>query len=444
MWSLFGIQGIIDTVSALGSSIKDKFFDTCKAVLFAGTAAWTAAVPIFSQLKDDIFAHASNAGPYVNQAIDALKAMLVQVAAQHVGKRGIFDQIVDQWNTAISSASAIFNVIKGDLKEKFAAAMITATTLVGDAKIKASEIIAKLVSDLKGHADQAVPLVTAALAQLAALNPLGKRFIDFSQITQIIGEVKEILAHISGNLSTQLWAIFEKLLAAKDQIKEQAFAFIQSAFDKLQSSNWGASVNTIVQNLIGQLQGLLGNIGKRGLFDSIASAWNGITANVVSILNTVTGQAKEQLAAAMLLASTAVGAAKDQAAVIISQLAADLKDHASNASPLIAAAVAQLQGLIPTGKRATGMDVIDALTFAFKDFLPIKIVSEIVSIISHISGNIKDQLTTVISALAFAKPFIKEKVGTLIDQAFNLLQSTNWNNATAVVQDLINKIKNLL
>merc|ERR1712062_239621 len=98
--------------------------------LFAGQNAWAQAQPIFSQLVEDLKAHAGDSLPIVQQAIAQLTQVLVSSGKRQT-REGILDFVLNAFDL-----SSVWDTIS------------------------------QLVEDLKAHAGDALPIVQQAIAQL--------------------------------------------------------------------------------------------------------------------------------------------------------------------------------------------------------------------------------------------------------------------------------------
>merc|ERR1712062_357094 len=131
--------------------------------LFAGQNAWAQAQPIFTQLVEDLKAHAGDALPIVQQAI----AQLTQVVASS-GKRstreGILDFVLNAFD--LSSVWGTITQLGGSVVAQFTGLAEQLLFAGQNAWAQAQPIFSQLVEDLKAHAGGALPIVQQAIAQL--------------------------------------------------------------------------------------------------------------------------------------------------------------------------------------------------------------------------------------------------------------------------------------
>jgi glycerol-3-phosphate responsive antiterminator len=459
--NLFGISGIIQTVTALGSNIKDQFLNVVKQVFFAGTQAWANAKPIFTQLVSDIVSHAGNAKPLVTDAIAQLQA----VVAGAVGKRevaverGLVDFVENFFG--LSGIVSTINGLTSQLKEKFFAIIEQVFFAGSQAWANAKPIFGELVANLQGHANQAVPLITTAINQLTTMlsNVAGKRelavergILDFIENMFGISGIIQTVTALGSSIKDKFLDVVKQVFFAGTQAWSAAMPIFSQLVSDLQSHAGNAL--PFVNGAIAQLKDMLvqiaaQHVGKRGLFDGLVQQWTAITQQIPIILGAVHGQLKEKLFAVLLQVSTLAAQGKEAATTIIKQLVADLKAHGENAIPLVQAAIQQLMALLPQqGKRDLArLSILDTVISAFNNFFPNvefgNLGNEVVALINHVSGPLKDQLLSVLAQVLFSVAPLKDQAVQLIVNAFNQLKN-DWTKAPTVILKLVADIKNLL
>ena len=76
MVNSFGLGQVWSTIQQAGSNLLGQFQAVLTQLFFAGTQAWNAAKPIFSQLVSDLTTHVGNGVPYIQQAVAQLQQVL--------------------------------------------------------------------------------------------------------------------------------------------------------------------------------------------------------------------------------------------------------------------------------------------------------------------------------------------------------------------------------
>ena len=74
--NVFGLGSVWRTIETMPEPTQDQFFLILEELMFAGTAAFNQAKPIFSQLEADLMSHPENATPLVANALHALVQIL--------------------------------------------------------------------------------------------------------------------------------------------------------------------------------------------------------------------------------------------------------------------------------------------------------------------------------------------------------------------------------
>merc|ERR1712062_284589 len=131
--------------------------------LFAGQNARAQAQPIFSQLVEDLKAHAGDALPIVQQAIAQLTQVLVSSGKRQT-REGILDFVLNAFD--LSSVWDTITQLGGSVVAQFTGLAEQLLFAGQNAWAQAQPIFSQLVEDLKAHAGDALPIVQQAIAQL--------------------------------------------------------------------------------------------------------------------------------------------------------------------------------------------------------------------------------------------------------------------------------------
>jgi nucleoside diphosphate kinase len=256
----FGLGNIWTTVQQAGASLVAQFQGQLTQLLFAGQQAWNNAKPIFSQLVADLTNHAGDAVPLVSQAV----AQLTQILSNS-GKRSedksIVDFLVNQfglsgvWTTIQSAGSNLLAQLQAELTQL----LFSGQQILSQAR----PIFQQLVRDLRAHAENAVPLVSAAVTQLAALlNGSGKRniaekgVVDFLLNQFGLANVWSNVQQAGSNLVGQFQATLTQLLFAGQQAWNNAKPIFSQLVSDL--TNHVGDASSIVAGAVGQLNQVLG------------------------------------------------------------------------------------------------------------------------------------------------------------------------------------------
>lgn len=165
----FSLTDLWNTVLAIGGAVYDTFVNVIAQLVFASQAVWAQVTPIFTQLMTDLINHASDASYYIMAALGQVQGVLSSVGRrdlknQHArfisnlldffGLTGVWDTIVALGNNIVLQFTTI----------------LTQLLFAGQAVLaQVTPIFTQLATDLVNHAQDALPLVTAALGQVTGI-----------------------------------------------------------------------------------------------------------------------------------------------------------------------------------------------------------------------------------------------------------------------------------
>jgi hypothetical protein len=162
---IFGLSKAKDAIAELSSGVQSQFLALFTQLLFAGKQAFEQAKQVAVQLKDDLFEHATNSGPYVQKAINALKAILEQSLSGNArNQRFLISFLEDKFG--LNGIAQTLEGLKGSIQSQFFGTLETLIFAGKDAWSKTKDVLAQLVSDLTTHTKDAAPYVQKAIAAL--------------------------------------------------------------------------------------------------------------------------------------------------------------------------------------------------------------------------------------------------------------------------------------
>jgi polyhydroxyalkanoate synthesis regulator phasin len=457
----FGVSTILDNIKDFGAAAKENFMAVIAQITKAGFAAWAQALPILTSLKNDLLNHAADSKPHFDNAITALKNILANLGKRDLAERNVF---IDMLEKHFNLSGIVSNIqsLSANLKAEFFKVLETLFFAGKDKWEQAKLIFNDLKAQLVGHANLAAPLFQNAIKELKEIlgNHLGRRDLavqrgvwDFfmttlgvqaaiDKVTDVAGAAKDafmvalqLLSQAGIKAWTEAIPVFTKLLTDLKLHATDGGVYVQMAID---------SIKEIVKNSVGGL-------GKRSIFDFIGGHFTNIKDQIATIFQSNLAGLKEQVTAALALASTLVGQAKEQATLIINQLVKDLKEHAFDAKPYIENAIKQLQALIPfNGRRDIFDSVLPALMNAFSVlqntlFANINIgdlAQEVLALVNQ-AGSLKGKFIEVLTQVLFAVQPIKQAAVNAIVAAFNEFKA-NPTSAFSIVSKLVKDLVALI
>jgi len=343
---------IWDKIVALTGDLKNKFFLALERLFFAGSNAWAQAKPIFKELVSQLTGHATMA---LSDAFATAIQGITAIVAPKPGKRDLERRdIIDTISNFIGfDLTSIWNMlvnVHGSIKDQFFSIITGLFFQSAEKKAELIKIFNSLKNALVGHLADAYPILQDHVNQMLVVIGIGKRDAELRRgildiVSSFVGVdmnmIMSLLSNVHGQIKDQFYQVLASLIFMKDEIKEKVKPILADLL--LQLSTHVQDAIPILNEHFGALMGVIG-LGKRDLAGMLGLG--NVVAQITSQLSAVGNQMKEQLANIM----TQLLFAKDEiftnAKLILAKLAADLKDHAENALPLISAAIASLTGIL--------------------------------------------------------------------------------------------------
>jgi len=249
---------------------------------------------------------------------------------------------------------------------------------------QAMPILSQLTTDLMAHASNAVPLLTQSIASLTVL--VGKRGL-VENIVSLLGldAVWGTISALGSSVVSQFITIGAQLLVSGQAIFDQAKPiFAQLTTDLLAH---GTAALPLVTQSISTLTAL---VGKRSIIDTIMNTLglNTLFSLVAEVGGNLLTQFT-QVATQILFAGQNIIAL---AQPIFAQLTTDLMAHAGNAVPLLTQSIASLTALVTIGGKRGIFDTIFEMLG----------ISQLISLVSEVGGNLMAQFTQVATQILFA------------------------------------------
>lgn len=234
--NILGLGQVWETIQALGQNFVGQIQQIASQFLFASGQVKDKILQIFNQLRDDLFNHVGDATTIVSNAIASINSILQN---KPLGKRDLLDLVFN-----VFGLSEVFQTIQSvgqQLKDSFFFILEQLLFQGQQVLANARAILAQLVQDLKEHADNAVPLVQGAIAQLQALLSRPSGNINKRDLQQFVlnslglGAVIDNLRDLTGQAIAQLVLAGLNLIQAGRDKLDQAKQILAALIDDLRN-----------------------------------------------------------------------------------------------------------------------------------------------------------------------------------------------------------------
>jgi hypothetical protein len=439
--SIFGLNEIWATITHLSGVVKDKFFDVLSQLMFAGTSAWAAAVPVFQQLVQDMKGHAENAIPLLTAAI----AQLTEIIKAAAGKREVSYGVIESLSTLFGLDKIVdtISTMTATLKEKFTAVMEQLLFAGTNMWAQAVPIFKQLIADVLAHGKDSAKYFEEAIKKLKEIMgglAGGKRsLVEKRGLIDTIGgffgiaDLGATLSSIHSNISDNIQTLIAKLFMMGTQVWGQIVPILTNLVSDLHLHAADAQkyLTAAYAALLQIFNDFMSKPKARGLAQDLFSGFFGFDmSNVITLLTnihtTVTDKFSEVLTNLFFMGNQV----KEQVIPILKQLVKDLKDHAMDAQKYLQVAYEALLDIYNNikgqGKRAAINDFI-MNTLGFNQF---------VELAQQLGEKLKGDLMKVIAQIMFAGMDVIAQAKVVIDKMIADIKE-HAGNTVDIVQKAI-------
>jgi len=256
IFGALGLGAIKESFQGISANLVQSFQAALTQLLLQGTQALNNARPIIQQLVSDLTSHVGNSGTIVQGALQQLNGVL----AQHIGKRDIWDFVVNAfglgsiWSTLQEAGSTLVGKFTEILSQLLFAGQ--------QAWANARPILSQLTSDLTNHVGSTSTILSNAVSQLSAvLAGSGKRDVLSFMVNSFgLSDVWTTIQSLAGSLTGQFQAALTQLLFSG----QQAWSSALQVFNQLRQdlTNHVGDASLIVASAVSQLNNIMAQQGR--------------------------------------------------------------------------------------------------------------------------------------------------------------------------------------